>query len=301
MASVRPADIHRLSLDLQKSWNQLFILLRNGGEPSKPSLSPPKQIAINSAEADFLSKLASKINSLYTLNYSSLSSNKSAQPKVSAKKYIAECDSTLHLVQQGIKGKHPVVTKQLILQEHEKVEHHLANLRWQVEKLELSPTATLADVAHAVRPQIAIPGLGSVPMAIGVAFSIIALLCVYFYLISLLRALRESIEQERFSEINNWLFLHPGWMGPLLGMFWLTMPIISLHLAGQTIFSVQAVNTVNPYAVYAAPLLPLAWLWSLISAFRVRKAALKKDEQFDTRVEKFAFPAVPLSRTHRAA
>lgn len=305
VASVKPPDIHRLSLSLQQSWNRLFVLLHNGGEEREPSLAPPKQVAQSPAEKKYLDGLARQVNSLYAYYYSSISSQESEEPRVSAKAYIERCEKTLQALGQGIEDKHAVLRKESVMQEYEQAKYHFAILRWQVEKLELSPVATLADVAHAVRPHITIPGSGSVPMAIGVAFSILALPCVYFYLISLLRTLREAIAQEGSCRNRHWLLLHPGWLGPVMGLLWLTLPVVSLYFAGKTIFSVQAVNTVNPYAVYAAPFLPITWLWSMVGALRVRRQAWKKapqdDPQYESRIEKFTFPAVPLSQTHRAA
>lgn len=272
VATIEPVDIHRLCLNLQSNWIDLSSAAINGGKVAEPSLARSTGPPLSAGQAALLQRFRSQCNCLSTIKYASMSSFLHREATEPAIEYAAACRRALQTAQQGAQDKHPGLSSEQTSKLIVTIERQLAELDWHIERLDLGPTATLMDVAREARPRITIPGSGlTIPMAGGVALSIVGFTCVYFYLVSLLRALRDALDDEDISTARDWLFFHPGWLGPLLGLVWLSLPLVALQAAGTTVFSVQAVSSVSKLAMYTALLLPFAWLWCVIAAIRTRR------------------------------
>lgn len=274
VATVESVDIYKLCHNLEMGWIKLYATARNGGIETELSLAKPKGPSLTPEQKALLSKFKHQTSALSSIRYRSLRSDNSSKPKAAVQKYLAGCRETLQTVQQGVANKHPGFVTADTQALATAVESMVSELNWHVERLELGPNATLADVAREARPRISIPGTGqSLPMAGGVALSIIGLSCVYFYFVSLLRTLRDSLSATDVEFTREWVFLHPGWLGPLLGLAWLSLPMVALFFAGRAVFSSQAVDSVYALPLETIFLLPVGWLWAVVGAVRTRLAA----------------------------
>lgn len=260
VASIDPVDLHRLTWDLNRNWDRLAIAL-------------PKD--------DELDELHRALNPLWR---ASLLGATDTGLEVTAERYLRQCDQTLAQAREIAAKKFRDQTKPEAKQVGiliAAIDRQVRSLRWHTGS-ELGPLVTLADVVRAARPQLSIPGSGqSVPMAMGVAMSIVGLTCVYLYLASWHRTLRQAIGHDDLSQAKEWIFLHPGWLGPTLGFCWLTLPMVSLCAAGSVIFASQAVNSMGQLPLCCVPLLPIAWLWSCLSALRTRHAVVQRLQQLE--------------------
>ena len=146
-----------------------------------------------------------------------------------------------------------------------------AILKWHSERLNLGPNATFDDVAREARPKISVPGTQhTIPMDKAAVLSIPGLSFLFLYLSSLIRTLRESTSRDNLNTACQWLFLHPGWMGPVLGLLWFTAPLVAWFAAGSVMFKSQAVNSVGQFEIYFLPVLLLSWLMCCLGALRLR-------------------------------
>ncbi len=276
VATIEPVDIHRNCLDLEISWNHLVAAAQHGGKILPASLASIDGPPLNTDEAVLLQEFNDQCSELCRCRNSSLSSPSTIHYQPSAEEYIEACSTALAIAEEAAAANHPGLSSRETAALIASIERQIRLLSWHVERLDLGPAATLRDVANEARPRISIPGSGlTIPMAGGVAWSIVGLSCVYLYLVSLLRALREAMDDRNHSEAGDWLLLHPGLLGPSLGVVWLTMPLVALFSAGSTVFAVQAVNTVSEVAKYFAFLLPASWLWCVVAAFRIRRKVSK--------------------------
>ena len=311
VATIKPVDIHKLCHGLETNWLKLQSAARNGGVVSEPSLTKPQGPLLSTAQSALLNRLSQQTTKLSHIRYSSLLSYEQNIPPATAQTYLLASEQALRTVQQGVDAKHPGLSSADIHALIATLQRHVAELRWHIERLELSPTATLADLASEAWPSITIPGTGqSVPMASGVALSIVGLACVYFYLVSLLRAVRDSLPDQHDRVNTEWVLLHPGWLGPLLGLIWMSLPMAAIFTAMRTVFSHQGVNTVFTLPDYTILLLPVAWAWSLIAALRTRLAAFRSAREqrepaahntAELRLAAHTDFAIPRSQHRRAA
>ena len=271
VATVRPVNIHQLCSQLNGNFGDLERAAQFGGTLPELSLAKPQGPPLSVDQAQLLQRLKSECGCLYSLKYDSLASFGNRTVTLPATVYTQACRRALETAQAGAAANHPGLTSELAGGLITKIERLLAELEWQIERLELGPTATLMEVANEARPRIAIPGSGqSIPMAAGVALSITGLACVYLYLVSLLRALREAMREYDSAMSGEWLFLHPGLLGPTLGLLWLLMPFAALFSAGRVVFGVQSIDSVSSSAEYTIFVLLIALPWSVVAAFRAR-------------------------------
>ena len=309
VASIQPVDVHRLCLDLEIDWSQLWIAAKNGGVVPEPSLARPAEVLRTTEEAELLQRFTQQWEPLAKLRYSSLNANHDWRLRASAVDYVAACEQALKVAVEGEQLGHGGFSSEVSRQLIAKLDRQVATLAWHVERLDLGPAATLEDVAREARPRIAIPGSGqTLPMAGAVALSSVGLPCLYLYLVSLLRALREAIDQQEVRNNGDWIFFHPGWLGPVLGLVWLSLPLAALYLAGATVFSVQAVNSVSRIATPALLVLPLAWAWCIVAALRTRHRAMREPEQVaqstsiaERRLDTYTDAGITLEKHRRAA
>ncbi len=105
----------------------------------------------------------------------------------------------------------------------------------------LSSDATVADLERVAKPRIELPIVeASVVTSEAVRSIAIAMLPMLLYLVSISQAIRFNVvdRQADPSEAADWLFLHPGYLGPALGIAWLLFsPILLLIAAARGIMS----------------------------------------------------------------
>ncbi|MCA9231456.1 MAG: hypothetical protein KDA57_12445 [Planctomycetales bacterium] len=288
IASVNPPNVHRTVLDLERSLvgfsQALQLQSKQTGESKLRELK---------------SRFSAQSHQSSLLRYSSLSVSSPENRQATAAEYLAATDAALELGDQL--ARHPLLKANIAAsQELANSKRNLLSLQWYADRAELGPAATLADVARESRPKITIPGTQhALPMATALVASIPGLTFVYLYLVSLIGTLRESAQRAGHAFHCDWVLLHSGWLGPVLGLLWLSAPMIALVGAGRAVFSSQAVNSVSQAAVYAAPLLPIAWVWCCISALRLRRALGEHNGQEDGRddlLESVIKPRVSRSR-----
>ena len=273
VATVEPVNIHQLCAQLNADFTDLASAAGNGGEiPDFDSLLARSQgPQLSESEANLLQRLRNDCSCLYSLKYNSLSGLQGCEAATPATDFTVASRHALEIAQEGAAADHPGLASEASQQLIKSIDLRLTELEWHVERLDLGPTATLRDIAETARPRITIPGSGqSIPMAAGVAHSITGLACVYLYLVSLIRALRDATEEYESAFTGDWLFLHPGLLGPILGVVWLVLPLFALASAGAVVFGIQSVNSVSSVAPYAILVLLVAMPWSIVASFRTR-------------------------------
>ena len=273
VATVEPTNIHQLCAQLNADFTDLASAAGNGGVvPDFDALmSRSKDPQLSDSETKLLRQLRNECSCLYSLKYDSLTGLRGREATTPATDFAVASRHALEIAQEGGAANHPGLTSEATQKLIKTIDRHLAELEWHVKRLDLGPTATLREVAEAARPRITIPGSGqSIPMAAGVAHSIAGLACVYLYLVSLIRALRDASNEYDSTLTGDWLFLHPGLLGPILGVVWLALPMFALALAGAVVFGIQSVNSVSSIAPYAILVLLVALPWSIVASFRTR-------------------------------
>ena len=311
VATVKPVDIHHLCHDLEIKSSKLLSAARHGGKVVPLSIGGTQGPPLTATEEQLLKRLRHQWRVQSNLRFSSLHTLGKPEPHASAREYLAAYDRMLSTAWEGAEAKHPGLSSLEAQSLLDQIQRHISELRWHVQRLELQPNVTLFEVANEARPRVQIPGTGqSIPMAGGVAMSIIGLAGLYFYLVSLLRALRESFTEQPVGFGNELVFLHPGWLGPMLGAIWLTLPLVGIYFAAEIVFSHQSVDSVYKLPGYTIFLLPLSWAWSVIAALRTRLAASQISRESsqpvaqniaELRLAKLADTGISLSQNRRAA
>lgn len=112
----------------------------------------------------------------------------------------------------------------------------LSHLRSAIQRIEnahsrtgLPPHVTLAQLDEALKTSVRLPVINeSVSVSSAVFVFGTALLALSAYLLSCSQAIRVAAATKKDEKGNDWLFFHPGWLGPTLGVIWLAAPPLAL-------------------------------------------------------------------------
>lgn len=109
----------------------------------------------------------------------------------------------------------------------------LGALRDTYARSELPRDATLGELSEKVKAQVDLPVVDlSVPVEKAVYVFSTGSTILLLYIVSSVRAIRFWTERHRGAEEGgDWIFFHPGWLGPVLGIAWLSAPGVTVGLA----------------------------------------------------------------------
>lgn len=143
----------------------------------------------------------------------------------------------------------------------------LAILDKLYRETQLGPEATFGDLAEGSRGRVYIPVIGqAVYVEEATRILGVAIVVLLIYLVSLLRALKAATVRKFQENAMDWIFLHPGILGVLIGAIWLFLPtaIMISAIIRETVSLSLGVTLVVGLATCAG--------WAFYQALVVRKA-----------------------------